>query len=404
MTLSDKPNTSDPADGNWIAHRLFTAEVIIAAGLLLLSGIFLALNMNVGIWADEAHTLKYANPNNSFVENFKQFAPSDAHPPFYPLALYVWAKILPYGEISARIFGVAVAISIFIFVLVDNIIDDRRIILRFYLLLFSCFFVLFYLVEIRSYSLLISLSSLSAIGLYRLASNSDDNTQIRSAKYYLIISLFLMTAAHVWGFLFSAAIIATLPLAKHVRFDFKFIGVCALAVLLGSPGIIFVAYQILSNAALGDDLLRFINSDLIGLKLLGTMIVHFTERFLVTTSSKIIFLIALAALLYFGSWRQLATIKCLLLPVVFLVLGISAISLFVGSIYRAYAMVIFIPYIFLILSIVVSSPRINKFASLAILLGFAVANYGSVPFFDGLPDKPLKIGKLGETSAKSPRP
>ena len=118
-------------------------------------------NLTPGIWNDETSSLTGASPKLSLIESIQYpYLDNDSHPFVYFLLLKQWMTVFGYSEIAARLFGPSILIicaSINWFV-----IKNRKVYFAFHSLVFTSYFVTYFALEIRPYSLLLASSLIVA--------------------------------------------------------------------------------------------------------------------------------------------------------------------------------------------------------------------------------------------------
>ena len=170
-------------------------------------------NLTPGIWNDETSSLTGASPKLSLIETILYpYLDNDSHPFLYFFLLKQWMSIFGYSEISARLFGPSILIMCTI--LNWYIIDNRKIFFTFHSLVFTSYFVIYFALEIRPYSLLLASSLIVAGFLWRLS--TAPTTFSKKNHIWFSLSLFVFANANVYGFIGAISLLTIIiPVYWH---------------------------------------------------------------------------------------------------------------------------------------------------------------------------------------------
>ena len=377
------------------ANTIQKYDYIAGTVFLLLSAGFVVLNMDHGIWYDEIYTLHYANPNFSFFDNLNNrdgFTYGDLHPPFYTLVIYLWSQVFPFTEVWVRIFGLIAYAAIMATCFFLSPSDTRRVVFRFIVMVSSSIFILQYMMEIRSYVLMSGFASLVALCVFQLTQDETETSAREFHKILLAVSLGLLSGTHLWGAILAGAVFVSSISYLDLKKDRNFYYYTIAAFLLASPFILYLLYITFSGGRLLETANAvYIGSDIVGLKLIGTMLHDFQHALFVAYRSKIIFGVVFVLMMVTGGYASMGRARHLLYPVIISVGSAAIASWFLGSFYAQRTMIGFVPFIFMFLAILASDKTIRREISTMLFIGFVVANFGSVPFFDTLPKKPYNM-------------
>lgn len=170
-------------------------------------GIFISLAFGIffrfykldrqSLWTDELYSV-YA----SSLENWQQFwnyLASDPHPPLFQILLSIWIHINPTGnEVYTKLFPVLISIfNLFVLLFLTKGWEKKR---RFLFLLLFSFSpgAIYYAQEVRSYSLLLCLSSFIVVLFDSFLSD------IQNKKRYVSLAILsiCISYVHLFGFIF----------------------------------------------------------------------------------------------------------------------------------------------------------------------------------------------------------
>ncbi|TGM45223.1 dolichyl-phosphate-mannose--protein mannosyltransferase [Leptospira biflexa] len=184
-------------------ERIKNWKIEILTYLLISIGIFLRLFSidRQSLWTDELYSV-YASSIQNWSE-FWVYLADDPHPPLFQILLRLWIRLIPgMSEITIKLFPAI--ISIFNLILIGIFTrawDSKK---RF---LFLCLFSLspgaiYYAQEVRSYSLLLCLSSLILIFFEKLISEP------KKIMHLCILSVLSVTISyvHLFGFIFIGSL------------------------------------------------------------------------------------------------------------------------------------------------------------------------------------------------------
>ncbi|MCW7473009.1 glycosyltransferase family 39 protein [Leptospira levettii] len=119
-------------------------------------------------WNDELFSAWVSNPNNSIEEVFRKTSIEDVHPPIYQIILWLLYSVFGYNEFTGKILSVILGtatIPVF-YLLGKKLISKEFGIILATLITFNQF-TYFYSTEVRSYSLILFLSTLSLLFLVK---------------------------------------------------------------------------------------------------------------------------------------------------------------------------------------------------------------------------------------------
>ncbi|PJZ86260.1 glycosyltransferase family 39 protein [Leptospira harrisiae] len=176
-------------------------EVGIAVSILL--GIFLRLFKidRQSLWGDEFFSV-YASSLTEW-SDFWSYIDNDPHPPLFQILLSLWIKFLPsFTEIGVKIFPVIISILnlILIFLLTKHWESLKRFLFIFFLSLSPG--AIYYSQEVRSYSLLLCLTSVIVVLIHNLEYN-----KAKVSNWVFIGLLSVLTSyVHLFGFIFVSSL------------------------------------------------------------------------------------------------------------------------------------------------------------------------------------------------------
>ncbi|TGL10905.1 glycosyltransferase family 39 protein [Leptospira meyeri] len=154
------------------------------------------------LWGDEFFSV-YASSLSDWIE-FWTYIENDPHPPLFQILLSLWIRILPnFTEIGVKIFPVFISILnlIFIFVLTKRWERSKRFLFIFFISLSPG--AIYYSQEVRSYSLLLCLTSIIVILIHNLDLNKE-----KGISWICIALLSVLTSyVHLFGFIFVSSLL-----------------------------------------------------------------------------------------------------------------------------------------------------------------------------------------------------
>lgn len=148
------------------------------------------------LWLDELFSVAVSQPENSFSYVFQQTL-NDVHPPFFQIVLWVFYKIFGFGEMIGRYLSAAFGIMLIpaIFVLGRQTFDVRVGLYAAWLAAIN-FYLVVYSQEVRSYELLVLLTTVSFVAFIRAMRTLD---RIDVFVYSVVAAMLVST--HYFGFL-----------------------------------------------------------------------------------------------------------------------------------------------------------------------------------------------------------
>lgn len=176
-------------------------EVGIVASISL--GVFLRFFRidRQSLWGDEFFSV-YASSLSDWTE-FWSYIENDPHPPLFQILLSLWIRFLPnFTEIGVKIFPVFISILnlILIFVLTKRWDTAKRFLFIFFISLSPG--AIYYSQEVRSYSLLLCLTSVIVVLVHNLEFHKE-----RSFSWICIGLVSVLTSyVHLFGFIFVGSI------------------------------------------------------------------------------------------------------------------------------------------------------------------------------------------------------
>lgn len=174
-------------------------------------GIFISLSVGIffrfykldrqSLWTDELYSVYASSLENWQV--FWDYLVSDPHPPLFQILLSIWIHINPTGkEIYVKLFPVIISIlNLLILFFLTHSWEKKRRFLFLFLFSFSPG-AIYYAQEVRSYSLLLCLSS-SIIVIF------DSFLQdIQNKKQYVLLMILSISISyvHLFGFIFVGSV------------------------------------------------------------------------------------------------------------------------------------------------------------------------------------------------------
>jgi uncharacterized membrane protein len=194
-------------------YNLLLLALILAAGAVLR---FYHIDAN-SLWFDELHSIVPTNPLNtlSFVV---EYARTD-QPPFFFILLALWFKIFPYTEVSGRILCAIIGVlGILAMYFLGKEVEGKKTGLVSAAATAFNVFHLYYSQELRFYSLLFLLSTLSFLFFVRFIRNPSV-----AAQLLFTLSAILILYTHYFGMVVVAtqALLFVLVVLKFKK-DFKF--------------------------------------------------------------------------------------------------------------------------------------------------------------------------------------
>lgn len=177
------------------SKNIFVATIIFS---ILLSGItFRLYNLNIeNFWIDEMVTFWVADPLITINETINRNIETDLHF-FFNLILKLYFSITSYEIIFGRYLSAALSIlSIFSILYLSTILKTKNYIFLLFLISFNIYLVK-YAQELRSYSLIFFLTSVSLIFFFKI---TDKNYKKKNLiTFFFIISQVLIVLTHIYG-------------------------------------------------------------------------------------------------------------------------------------------------------------------------------------------------------------
>ncbi|WP_125172460.1 dolichyl-phosphate-mannose--protein mannosyltransferase [Leptospira levettii] len=187
------------------SHRMSRFRLTLMISLFLGIGVFLRVYQldRQSLWGDELFSV-HSSSIDSWSEFFKVIS-SDPHPPLFQIILKLWLKI-PFQnqEILAKIFSLTVSILnlILVWLLSGHLSIKIRLL---FLFLFSVSpGAIYYAQEVRSYSLLLLLSTIFFLLVTKL---KNPVIKQKSILISLLVLSILISYIHLFGFIYSGFLI-----------------------------------------------------------------------------------------------------------------------------------------------------------------------------------------------------
>ena len=163
--------------------NIFIATLILS---ILTIGITLRFyNVNIeNFWIDEMVTFWVSDPNITFNETLKRNIETDLHF-FFNLILKIYFSLTSYEISFARYLPVALSIlSIFSVFYLSVILKTKNYIFLLFIISFNIYLIKF-AQELRSYSLIFFLTSVSLIFFFKITDDNNKNNKLNT--FFLII-------------------------------------------------------------------------------------------------------------------------------------------------------------------------------------------------------------------------
>lgn len=383
-----------------------------AAGMIFLSvAVFfftIFTNLDHGFWHDEIISLKFASPDFDFGESFRWWANFEPHPFTYYLFLRIWFMIVGFGEVAAKLFNPLIFVICAIFAYRIWPAARRAEFFLFLSLNITSVWSLYYLIEVRSYGAMLSVSLVAASAIFALQHYSETGDNLPRKLWrpfnYLTACVILLALLDSWGVLLGSGIVVFVL----IRFP-------VIRTRIMDKWRLFAVLTIVTGLAM----LQYLNIVLIydGLTSLGITLNNFTLEasswqlvqimtgelfnYIYVTGRSAIIVLA-AALVWAGALvlnRRVPVSEILIYlgPVAFAYGAVLVLHAINGqAYYRHYSSLLLLPFIFLFLLSTAFKVRAKlALPALAIAL-FVLANVASIPFFERFPDKPRHIGYVKE--------
>ena len=378
------------------------------AGMLFLSAavFFFTIftNLDHGFWHDEVISLKFASPDFDFGESFRWWANSEPHPFTYYMFLRIWFMIVGFGEATAKLFNPIIFVICAILAYRIWPAERRAEFLLFLSLNMTSVWSIFYLIEVRSYGAMLSVSLVAASAIFALQHYSETGDGLPRKLWqpfsYLTACVILLALLDSWGVLLGSGIVVFVllrfPMLRAQIMD-KWLLFTVLTIVTGVAMLQYLNIVLIYDGltSLGITLRNF-TLDASSWQVIQIMVGELFHHIYVTGRSEII--VAVAALVWAGALVlnrrvPVAEILIYLGPVAFaygVVLVLHAIN--GQAYYRHYSSLLLLPFLFLfLLSTAFRARGMQALPALAISL-FVLANVASIPFFERFPDKPRHIG------------
>jgi len=384
---------------------LGTGMVILSAAVFFFT---IFTNLGHGFWHDEIISLKFASPNFDFGEAFRWWANFEPHPFTYYLFLRIWFMIVGFGETAAKLFNPLIFVICAILAYRIWPAARRGEFLLFLSLNMTSVWSLFYLIEVRSYGAMLSVSLVAASAIFALQHYSETGDGLPRKLWrpfnYLTACVILLALLDSWGVLLGSGIVVFVLIRFPVlgaRIMDKWQLFAVLTVVTGALMLQYLNIVLIYDGltSLGITLKNF-TTDASSWQLIQIMTGELFDHIYVAGRSDII--VAAAALVWAGTLvlnRRIPAAEILIYlgPVAFaygVVLVLHAIN--GQAYYRHYSSLLLLPFMFLfLLSTAFRVRGIQALPALAIGL-FVLANVASIPFFERFPDKPRHIEYVKE--------
>jgi hypothetical protein len=184
--------------------NIFIATIILS--ILTIGVIFRFYNLNIeNFWIDEMVTFWISDPNITFNETLKRNIETDLHF-FFNLILKLYFSLTSYEISYARYLPVALSIlSIFSVFYLSVILKTKNYIFLLFIISFNIYLIK-YAQELRSYSLIFFLTSVSLILFFKITENNNNNKKLNT--FFLIIFKILIVLTHIYGLIIIFSFIA----------------------------------------------------------------------------------------------------------------------------------------------------------------------------------------------------
>lgn len=184
---------------NQINSKLREYRFEIGILLAFAIGIFLRFYQldRQSLWGDELYSV-YASSLSNW-SDFWAYLAEDPHPPLFQILLSYWIRFAPnFTEYSVKLFPVSISILnlLILWILTSSWEKPKRFLFLFLLSLSPG--AIYYAQEVRSYSLLLCLSSIILV----LFINLEIKANRRIRFLYLVIASILISYVHLFGFIF----------------------------------------------------------------------------------------------------------------------------------------------------------------------------------------------------------
>lgn len=195
-----------------------------------------------GLWYDEIHSVNQAAPQNTYTEVI-QYSKQD-QPPLFFLSLHIWFKIFGFNDFSARFFVAFIGVIAIPTTYALGIKMGSKSIAQISALLLSVnYFHIYYSREVRFYSLLYLMSTISFLFfLYCL-----DSKERRFYFGYLVATVSLLYTHYYGMIIFGSQILIFFFLYFFVRDRIQSIAYSLSAGVLAGLSICFWLPQIVSD-------------------------------------------------------------------------------------------------------------------------------------------------------------
>ena len=184
--------------------KLFFQKYIITIGIifvLLLATIlrFKGLTLQ-SYWTDELFSAETSSPSNSFSYMYKTTV-ADVHPPLYQTILWIWYHLFGFNEYAGRALSAIIGtLDVLAIYLLGKEFFNKEVGLYAAIIASMNYFLIYYSQEVRPYSLLLFLSTMSYLYLMKILTNY-------SKKNFILYLLF--TIALIYTHYFGLFLVAT---------------------------------------------------------------------------------------------------------------------------------------------------------------------------------------------------
>ena len=214
----------------WILFAVFTVGIVFR---------LLFLDKPSGLSYDELVSFKQAVQPNAISTIFYTLQ-TDVHLPFYQVLLHWWCKIFSFSDIALRAFSAFCGIlSVFVaFFIGKELKNQTAKILCPTLFAINSFFI-YYSQEVRMYSLLILLTTLSVLLLLKIKNNNSNKW-----NYIMLVAVsFSIIHTYTIAFIYVIALFATLVFYLYLKKStLKPLGISAISLgILCLPTFLFLS-------------------------------------------------------------------------------------------------------------------------------------------------------------------
>ncbi|NQV55184.1 MAG: hypothetical protein HQ503_04935 [Rhodospirillales bacterium] len=366
-------------------------------------------NFDNGLWFDEVFSLQVTDPANS-LGKAHAIQSIDASPFTYYFILRFWRIVFGPDFYTAQFFNIAMFLVATILAWIVWPKNKSQEYLIFLSLNITCVAIIYYLLEIRTYSLICAISLFVASCFNRLLDQTESSGGAGRSKYLyiaIIVSAAIVINLHAWGALFGAGIFIALFIYDRA-FANRTFGLPAFVI----SGVLISAFFFVSFLPIFNVFSSRLTAASIGFgaKIVDdplTMLTGIWQLLYVTDRSALFGAAVLLTIAYHCAVRFSLIRSSLLVyiaPIVFVYAAvIIAHLIFERFIYKSYFNVIFFPFLFMFFTKIAYSAAtgVVRFSLIAALI---LANVGSIPFFVKFAEQPFRLEIQDGISVYMPAP